>query len=663
MKKILIFLLLILIINPTVIHASSTPYGTFSIGTGDWMIRTQTAYTPYQTVVFEGNEPEDLFVDQDGTLYIADTKNSRILIIANNESRSIGEGILTEPKGVYVKDSKVYVADSGNGKVHLFDKEGKLLQEFGKPDSPLFGKNEKFLPKKIAVDRKENLYVVLESAPNGVALLNNQGEFFSYFASNRTNTSAKMIMQRMFYTQKQKSQLLKNLPPSVTNVCLDESGLLYTVTMDQRNNPLKKFNISGKNLLENKLHYYNTSFIDLDVNDKGNIYAIDNYGAIFEYDSFGNLLFIFGGYSHEDERVGLINSPSAIDVTDDGYIYALDKQKSIIQIYKSTSFADEVHTGVNLYKDGFYTKGQVVWEDVLKMNNQFILSYQALAKAYFKNGETQKALEAFELAEDRTGYSQAFWEVRNDWLQKNLGIFILLFLLLSLVWMIVGRLEKKKGFLKKQLSRITEKPYIAQFLFTRQILRKPTDAYYDLKVMGKASVLSATVLYLWMLILQITNIYVKGFLFRSGSIIYSNLVEEILWVAIPLALWIVANYMISTINEGEGKFRDVYVGTAYAFTPYLLGMLPLQLITNVLTINESFIYTFGHTIILAWSGVLLFLMVKEIHNYQFFETVKIILITLFCMSLMVLLGLLIYILVDTQYEFIYSILQELRIRG
>jgi len=60
---------------------------------------------------------------------------------------------------------------------------------------------------------------------------------------------------------------------------------------------------------------------------------------------------------------------------------------------------------------------------------------------------------------------------------------------------------------------------------------------------------------------------------------------------------------------------------------------------------------------------MLFFMVKEIHNYEFMETVRNVLVTLFTMALFVLTGYILYILFSQFFDFVTAILQELRLRG
>ena len=97
--------------------------------------------------------------------------------------------------------------------------------------------------------------------------------------------------------------------------------------------------------------------------------------------------------------------------------------------------------------------------------------------------------------------------------------------------------------------------------------------------------------------------------------------------------------------------------------PFVLFALPIALISNVLTLNEVFIYSFSLGIMWTWIGIMLFIMVKEVHNYSFSETVRNILTTLFTIGLFLLTGYILYVLFNQLYDFVSAILQELRLRG
>lgn len=80
--------------------------------------RTQDAYLPDKTVTELGlSSPEDLFIDEDNMLYIADTGNKRVIKYDIGQGQVAGileSGEMTGPRGVYVTENgDIYVADTG----------------------------------------------------------------------------------------------------------------------------------------------------------------------------------------------------------------------------------------------------------------------------------------------------------------------------------------------------------------------------------------------------------------------------------------------------------------------------------------------------------------------------------------------------------------------
>jgi hypothetical protein len=211
---------------------------------------------------------------------------------------------------------------------------------------------------------------------------------------------------------------------------------------------------------------------------------------------------------------------------------------------------------------------------------------------------------------------------------------------------------------------LTRYKLVDDFAFMFSFIRHPVDSFYYIKKKLRGSLRFAFLIYLWVVVVRVLTQYVTGFVFnRYPSTIYIRVENEIIFTVGLIALWNAANYLISTISDGEGRVRDVIIGSAYCLFPYVLFALPIALISNVLTLNEEFIYSFSLQIMWFWMGLMLFIMVKEIHNYSFGETVRNILLTIFTMGLFVLTGYILYVLFGQLFDFISAILQEVRLRG
>lgn len=669
MKRIVQFIFVAAILALITAKASAdSPYTTWTSGPGGFLAMTQDAYSPVAEMDLSISGAEDMFVTAEGTMYIADTGNGRILKLQNfQEVASYGEDVLEGPTGVFVDDGgTMYIADAKKETIVILDQNGNLLKEFGRPVEPLFGKNREFLPRKIAVDARQNLYIISEGSVNGIVQMNTNGNFIGYFGANTATMSLKMILQRMFLTEEQLDQFIKNEAASPSNIAIDRQSMVYTVTAGtSREKSIRRFTVSGKNIFPDTL-WGTSAFRDLVVSEDGLIMAVDANGVIFEYNLDGTMLFAFGAQDTGDQRLGTLINPTAIERYQDA-VYILDKEKNAVVVYQATAFATLVHDGIRLYTEGFYAEARPYFEEVLNYNGSFIMAYQAIADAYFKERDYSNALASYRYAEDRNGYSEAFWELRNVVLQQYLSQAVLWLLGLSVIQSVGKRLDKRYGWfdpIRNWFKGLQKIKLVDDFVFMFRFIKQPADSFYYIKKDLRGSLKFAMLIYLWVVVVRILSLYLTGFVFNPNTVLAYIWVEnEVVYTVLLLFLWNAANYLVSTISDGEGRVRDVIIGSAYSLFPYALFALPIALISNVLTLNEIFIYTFSLNLMWLWTGIMLFIMVKEIHNYSFSETVRNVLVTLFTMALFVLTGYILFVLFNQLFDFVSAILQEVRLRG
>ncbi|PLR99076.1 YIP1 family protein [Bacillus sp. T33-2] len=649
---------------------ASAPYKTQTLSSDGGLIETQTAFSPIGDFL-SGTEikaPEDIYADPNGYIYVVDSGAKKVLVANEKGSlvAQIGEGILDTPTGVYVDElGDIYVADYSKEKVFKFTVEGKLEAEYGKPDSPLFGSSSPYKPQKVGVDRRGNLYVISEGSTNGIIQLSKDGSFLGYYGVNNTDVSISSFLKNLLTTETQKSKVFLKTPPAPDNVAIDKQGLIYSVTEGTKNEVIKKLNVAGKNMLWPDVSWDST-YQDIAVDEDGNIFTLNSTGEVHEFDSFGNLLFVFGGLDDGSNRLGLFKQPTGITIDRSGRVYVTDKERGMVTVFEKTAFSEQVHKGIALYKEGLYVESQQYWKSVLELNSSFGLAHTAMGKAYYKQQDYDSALEEYTLAKDPYGYSDAFWEVRQAWMEENLSAVFLIVIVFFLIYYLVKYVDKKKKILDAPRAgwrKWKSRKLLSELLFIFQFFRHPIDSFYYLKRENYASVLSATILYVVLFIEYLIAKFQTGFLFASYISEDASLLVEILVVFIPILLLIIANYMVSTINDGEGRFRDIYIGTIYSLAPYIVFIIPITLVSNVLTYNESFIYIFSTRIVYAWCLLILFIMIKEIHNYSFSETFRNIFVTLFGMVIMILVLFIIFVLFDQVYDFVYSIVKEVLLRA
>jgi len=645
--------------------SNNSPFLTYTIsGRNEWKI-TQDAYVVSE-VLFKDLDlyyPEDIFI-KDGKMYIADSGNARIVVydMKTRKVSLIGEFSLWQPTGVFVDENYVYVADPGTSEVIVFDKEGNEVKRIGRPSNPLFGEGANFKPKELIVDKRGNLYIVSEGTFEGVIQLDQNGEFLGYYGANLASMTLLDKIIDIFYTREQKERLLNRIPKPYTNITIDSKGLIYTVTQKERGNAIKKHNTLGNNILpisREARMIDEPNFIDLAVDDSGRIYALTETGLVYEYDAEGNLIVSFGGRAIATERNGLFTVAAAICVDENGKIYVLDKERGLVHVFNPTQYIKTLHKALELYSEGKYLQSKELWKEVMIYDGYSKIAHYGLGKAYFQEGNYRQALAEFRIAQARRDYSDAFWEIRNEFLQKHTRGLLIAFIILIILVSILDNLYKRE-VIKFRID--VKSKLVKDLLYIWNILRHPLDTFYYIQRKRYGSVLSATIIYAIFFIVIQLEYFGRSFIFNLNTADRSVGFVFLASFA-PVFLWVFANYLVSSINDGRGTLRDIYIFTAYSFAPYILFQPFVILLTYILSYNEAFLVSFASDIFIAWSAVLLFTGVKEIHDYDIKNTVKSILLTLAWVFVIILVYSIVYMLWDQLVQTGYAIVQEVLYRA
>ncbi len=668
MKKIVILTLVLLMtifsININTEAAPQTEYGipyqTYTLDSQRRFIPTQTAYIPVGTFgkTLGLLNPEDMYIYQN-KLYIADSGNKRI-VVTDYDGNIIDTVDLDEfvlPTGVFVKDEYLYVADKTAKKVFKIELLTKtIVQTVEKPTSPIFGQQNDFVPTKVAVDSSDSIYIVGEGSTSGIIQVNYAGEFVGYLGINTVSLSLRRILYNFFVKD---SDLASSLPASPTNVALGQKGSILTTNVNV-GETFKRLNISGKNTLLSTTLYPSSNLSDIYMNNENYVYIVAENGDVFEYDANGNMLFFFNTKDLAlTQSLGLTSIPKGVVTDEIGNIYILDKGYNAVHVYQRTVFVDLVHEAVTLYNDGKYLESKPIWEEILRQNSSFALAHSALGAALLKEGKFDEALSEYYDAKDYQGYSISYWEIRNIQIQENLVTWVLVIIGAFVVLRIALKVFKKSPLYEVYIEKkhtVFDKKLAKELTLSLKTFKQPFDMFFDIKRYDRASYLSGGIVLVLFVFVYLFNRFATGFLFRSTAT--NSVFIELAIVLGIFFLYIIVNYLVSTLNDGEGRFKDVFIASTYILIPFIILMPPLTILSHFLTYNELFIFNFYSDIVLGWTLLLLLMSIKGIHNYTFFELIKNTLIIIFGMFILVLIGLLIYSFLGQLIEFVLSIIRE-----
>ena len=664
MKKCNIWLALLLVVCvlswiPMTASAESAATYTYTPGVnGEW-VRTQDAYQVTEVILQEVslNQPQDMLVSN-GVLYIADTGNGRVVLydLTTKEVTEWGVGELTSPAGLYLtKNGQLFVADNVGGEVVLFNEKGKVEQRYGRPTTATFGSDATYRPSKIVVNAAGTVYIVSEGSFDGMIQLDEKGEFLGYFGYNNNPLTLWDYIAEYLFTDEMKEQLTNRVPYSFKNTAIDEKGMIYTVTQSASGNALKKHDVAGHNLFPNKM-VDEKDFVDVCIGPGKRVYTVTGTGLLFEYDADGEVLFTFGGRAIAEERNGVFTTVSAITCDEEGRLYVLDAERGLVHIMKATDYARNYHDAIDRYNVGDYKGSALLWQHIMAVGGTSFYAENYLGQCLYEQGDYENAAVHYKLAGNIDGYSDAYWQIRNDDIAVLLPYILAAIAIFVIARFLIERFYDPEERVKK--ANIWKDD--TKMLF--KVLKHPIDTFYDIRRENKGHMITAFALYV------VEYLLFMAYFLGSGFVLIGNSAQDasvlflscIFWA--PIMLFVISNFLVCEVGEGKARFRDVFISTAYVLSPFVVLMPFAIAISHMITGNELALLSLGIIAIVAWTVVNLLIATKEIHVFELGEAIRHLLVTAFLMAVIVLAVSLIYMLCEEMVDMVISVVKEVYYR-
>jgi hypothetical protein len=153
-----------------------------------------------------------------------------------------------------------------------------------------------------------------------------------------------------------------------------------------------------------------------------------------------------------------------------------------------------------------------------------------------------------------------------------------------------------------------------------------------------------------------------NFQFISAPVQYINVLEEMGSLLLPFIVLCIANWAMTTLFEGKGRFKDIYMAMCYALVPYIIIQLPMILISNMLTYEEGSLYSVMINFSVIWSAFLAFVGLMEIHDYGPGKTFIFIIVTIVGAAVILFLVLVFFSLLSDAVAFFVSFYREIVFR-
>ncbi len=674
-----------------------------------------SAIDPQNPVFSNKGRPTDIVADHEGRIYISDTYNNRIVIlnkyyeaihIISTYRNKIGQTkALSTPKGIFVTDpnlmtdgsSYIYVCNRGVndigeevGEVVIFDRETfEYVDTIDKPESQIL-EADAFQPDAIAVDKYGRIFITSMSAYEGVIVLSSDGAFTGFIGAQEVTVDIlDLIWRKFFMSQEQLESQALELATPYNNITVDADGFVYVTTNateaeDLKNqfsaikskkatfSPIKKLNAQGKEIL-NRNGFFDpggevvinskdvSTIVDVAIG-AGDTWTIldQKRSRFFTYDQSGNLLFAFGGTGDQlgqgSNLIGITYQVIEDSKTGKEVHRLLSfSQSGIITVYEPTEYYYSIIDALESESKNDYVQSRLSWDTVRSQNNNFDLAYIGIGKALYHQGKYDEAMDYLESAYETDVWSKASGAAGKDFM--TVWLFPVLILIIAVIVLFFKFLGYAKRVNKETALVVGRKSYWQEMLYAFHLVFHPFDGFWDLKHEKRGSVRAATT------ILAITGVALfyqsigKGYPFNPRGESMNILLLFGILIAV-FFLFIVANWCLTTLFEGEGSFKDIYIATAYSLAPAPLFLIISTILTNVLTIEAQSIVSLISSIGWIWVGILIFFGTLVTHDYPMKKNFVTILGTLLAMLVIAFLIALFFSLVAKMIGFVTAIFTE-----
>jgi hypothetical protein len=316
--------------------------------------------------------------------------------------------------------------------------------------------------------------------------------------------------------------------------------------------------------------------------------------------------------------------------------------------------------GSYMYEHGEYEKALEPWHEVLKLNTNSELAYRGIARAEYLKGESLQAQEHYRAAYDREGYSEAREKYRSQLIMKNFPMIMMAIIIFAAVCIIISG-NKKKIYAKIGYKTLEETGYagMAKWKYPFYNMLHPSVGMSEMRYNKKESLpLAILFAFLWYASAVIMRQY-EDYIFNDTNVNNLNIFMILTTTIGILLVGCIANWAITTLVDGKGTFKNIFIYASYSLIPSALASFIVTIISQVMVQNEA---VFVQAILIvgyAWTAILLFMSMMTVHTFTTKKAILMTLLTVVGMLVIVFLLMLLVVLYSQVSTFVTTIMYEL----
>ncbi len=218
----------------------------------------------------------------------------------------------------------------------------------------------------------------------------------------------------------------------------------------------------------------------------------------------------------------------------------------------------------------------------------------------------------------------------------------------------------------KSITKSSAKLWLTHFKdtlkYSLHCIVSPFDGFWDLTHEKRGSMGAANFLLIMTVLTSVWKLRYTSFVFIRIQWEYFNVILSICTFILPFFIWVLSNWCLTTLFDGKGTLKDIYMGSAYALTPYILIQLPMIVFSNFITYEEGAFYNYFLSFSVIWCGFLFLASVMQIHDFTFGKALISIMSIIVGMLVIIFLLLLFFSLLSDAIAYFMSLYKEISFR-
>ena len=187
----------------------------------------------------------------------------------------------------------------------------------------------------------------------------------------------------------------------------------------------------------------------------------------------------------------------------------------------------------------------------------------------------------------------------------------------------------------------------------------PFDGFFEIRFRNHGSAFLATLLLIAYAVLNCLKFQYTGFPMNMNNIEEMDALSLFISVVSVVALFTVSNWTVTTLFNGKGKMKDIFIVVCYSLTVLIIGDAIVTFASNFVTTEEVMILTALQMVCYAYFVFLLIAGLGTVHEYSFAGNLASMVMTIVAAAVILFIGVLLFTMLERMFSFVVSVAEEM----